>query len=438
MTREVRSLEAERAVLGAMILDAAALPAAMDMLSPSDFDATAHQRIMEAITALSNRGQPADITLIAEELQQHGALDKIGGRLYLAGLLEETPSAANVEHYARIVKDRSVTRELCAAARRIIERTSNQNGDGLEALISFAQKEIMAISSIMTGSSGQEMNDLILRTHREIEKRWQRGDALPGLSTGFPGLDTITGGLKSGLLLILAGRPGTGKTALALNISRCVAGAGCRVLFASLEMPGTELSLRLLSAESGIDGHRLSRGMIGPEEWGQSVKAAVAVAKLPMTIDDTGGLPIDRLMARARRLKAEKGLGLIIVDYLQLIRPSQKWNTREQEVAESSRSLKALAKELAVPVIACAQLNRAIESRVVKHHTLADLRESGAIEQDADVIAFLSTADDVGQLVELSIAKHRQGPTGSISLLFDRKRTRFVERQRADVTGAPG
>ncbi|HOI15937.1 MAG TPA: replicative DNA helicase [Geobacteraceae bacterium] len=437
MTQEIRALEAERSVIGAVLIDAAALPAVMDILKPSDFDAAANQRILEAIIALSDRGQPADITLLSEELRQKGALEKIGGRLYLAGLLEETPSAANVEHYARIVKDRSITRSLCAAARRIIERAGSANGDGAEELLSFAQKEVMAVSSAISGSPGQEMNELIRRTHREIEERWQSGDTLPGLSTGFPSLDAITGGLKPGLLYVFAGRPGTGKTALALNVSRCAAGSGCRVLFLSLEMPGTELSLRLLSAESGIDGHRLSRGMMGPEEWAQSVKAAVAASALPMTIDDTGGLPIDRLTARARRLKMEKGLSLIVVDYLQLLRPSQKWNTREQEVSEASRSLKALAKELAVPVIACAQLNRAIESRIVKHHTLADLRESGAIEQDADVIAFLSTADDVGELVELSIAKHRQGPTGKISLRFDRKRTRFAEQQRANTSGAP-
>lgn len=422
---EIRSLEAERAVVGAVLLDRQALAVVMDVVTPGDFDAEAHVRILTAVVALQDRGQPPDLVLLAEELRNRGHLDKVGGPAYLAELMDSSPSAANVAHYARIVKEKAVTRGIIEAAQRIIRKAHNLNGDGTDALSAFAQREIITATTAGSGPSGTEIRDLVKATFRGIEERGQQGDALAGLSTGLKGLDAITAGLKPGLLYIVAGRPGTGKTAIALNIGRTVAGAGSRVIFFSLEMPGLELSLRLLSSESKVDGHRLARGYLAEVEWSKSVQAADALAKLPLTVDDTGGLQIDRLMARARRTAAERGLALVVVDYLQLVRPSQRWGTREQEVSEVSRSLKALAKELGVPVLAAAQLNRSVENRTDKRPTLADLRESGAIEQDADVIAFISRRE--GEPVELSIAKNRQGPLGKINLEFDPRLTRFSE-----------
>ncbi len=422
---EIQSLEAERAVIGAILLDHTALPVVLDIVSPADFDSMANRRTLEAIISLQDRGQPPDLILLANELKDRGHLDGVGGLVYLSDLRDNTPSAANVAHYARIVREKSITRGIEGAGRRIIHKANNLNGDGADALASFAQAEILKATSAGAGSSGMEIRDLMKQVFREIEAQRERGDTIPGLPTGFTTLDALTGGLKSGLLYIVAGRPGSGKTALALNIARTAAGAGGRVLFFSLEMPAAELARRLLSAESKIDGHRLSRGRMGEAEQLRSVHAAAALAKLPLAIDDTGGLQIDRLMGRARRTKAEHGISLIVVDYVQLVRPSQRWGTREAEVAEVSRSLKVLAKELNVPVLACAQLNRAVESRTDKTPTLSDLRESGAIEQDADVIAFISRPGDDGR-VELTIAKHRQGPTGKIVLTFDAKLTRFA------------
>ena len=407
-------------------MDKDALPVVLDALRPSDFDATAHRRILEAILALRDRGQPPDLVLLNDELKARGHLDKVGGPVYLTELQDATPSAANVAHYAGIVREKAIARGMVEAARRVIDQAHTLDGNGIDALLAYAQKEILAASSTGAGPGGASIRDLMKQTFRGIEDSVQKGGTLPGLPTGFHGLDALTGGLRPGCLYILAGRPGGGKTALAANIARAVAGDGKRTVFFSLEMPGPELSLRLLSAEADIDGHRLSRGYLGTEQLSRVAAASDALAKMPLTIDDAGGLTIDRLMARARRMKAEHGLALVAVDYLQLVCSSKRWGTREQEVAEVSRSLKALAKELSAPVLACAQLNRAIEARQDKRPTLADLRESGAIEQDADVICFLSGAAG-DETTELTVAKNRQGPTGNLSLLFDRPRTKFME-----------
>jgi replicative DNA helicase len=431
---DIQSLEAERAVIGAVLLDKSALPFVNDIVTPGDFYALANKTVMEAIIFLQDHGQPPDVVLVANELKARGVLEKIGGHVYLSELLDSSLSAANVAHYARIVKEKAVARAVVEAARQIIQRANNQNGNGADSLIAFAQKEILSVSVNGAGTGGMEIREVIKRTFAALEARHERGNTLPGASTGFPGLDALTGGLKPGCLYIIAGRPGTGKTAMALNISWTIARSGERVGFYSLEMPNGELSQRLLSTATGIDSHKLTRCFLSTGQWQTIAGTADALARLPMVIDDTGGLPIDRLMARARRIKAEGGLALIVVDYLQLVRPSQKWGTREQEVAEVSRCLKVIAKELSVPVLACAQLNRAVEARHDKRPTLADLRESGSIEQDADVIAFLKEAEDDGY-TELAILKNRQGPTGKVALVFDKALTKFMEPRRGDNAG---
>jgi replicative DNA helicase len=426
---EIRSLESERAVIGAILMDGNALAVVLDTLTPVDFDAIAHRQIIEAIIALQDRGQPPDLVLLANELQDRGTLGKAGGGAYLSLLCDETPSAANVSHYCRIVKEKAAIRSVVEAARRIIEKAHTLNGEGTDALIAFAQRELLPISSSGSGAGGKELREVVKRSFVEMEDRHRTGNALPGLATGFSGLDTMTGGLRRGCLYVWAGRPGSGKTAIVVQVGRKAAGSGRPVVIFSLEMPAGELSQRMLSAETGIDGHKLTRGYLGADQWRSAAASADALARLPITIDDTGGLPIDRLMARARRLKIEKGIALIIVDYLQLVRPSQKWGVREQEVAEVSRSLKTLAKELDCPVICAAQLNRKVEDRINKTPGLADLRESGAIEQDADVILFLREAGDDGS-TEITIGKNRQGPTGKLAVMFDKARTQFLEPSR--------
>ena len=364
--------------------------------------------------------------MIKDELKSRGNLDKVGGASYLCQLVDETASAVNVSHYCKIVKEKAIARSVVEAMKRITEKAHNLNGEGTDSLIAFAQKELLSVSNNGSGPSGVDFRDIMKRSFADLEERYHSGSPLAGLPTGFSGLDTLTVGLKPSHLYIFAGRPGSGKTAIALNIARTNAGNGRPVAIFSLEMPSTELSQRLLSSETGIDGNQLARGFFGADQLIAAAKFADSLARLPITIDDTGALPIDRLMARARRLKIEKNIALIIVDYLQLVRPSQRWGTREQEVAEVSRCLKALAKELSVPVLACAQLNRAVEARDNKQPTLADLRESGAIEQDADVIVFLKEAADNGA-TELTIAKNRQGPTGRLPLIFDKARTQFKD-----------
>lgn len=425
----IRSLEAERAVIGAILQDKDNLNSIMDIIKPDDFDSPAHKRILECLLSLQDRGQPPDLVLLSTELGNRGVLDKIGGPAYLAELADASPVTGNITYYARIVREKAIARRIIEAARRMIARVYEPDGEGTDSLIAYAQEQILTVSRAITGPSGIKIRNAVHHTFKDIEERHQKGTPLPGLSTGFTGVDAVTGGLKQRHLYIIAGRPGSGKTAFVLNIARNVAAVEGQVIFFSLEMSFSELSLRLISAETGIDGHRLSRGILWSEEWPRCGKAVNTLAQLSMEIDDTGGLPIDRLMARARRIKAEEGLVLVIADYLQLIRPFQKWGVREQEVAEVSRSLKALAKELNVPVLATSQLNRAIENRQNKRPTLGDLRESGAIEQDADVIAFLWPVDDSGEDTELIIAKHRQGPTGEVALIFDRKRTQFKDRQ---------
>lgn len=424
---EIRSLEAEKAVIGAILQDKDTLAAATDLITPGDFDAPAHRRILEAILALQDRGQPPDLVLLSDELRNRGDLEKVGGPAYLGELLDSSPMAANVAFYARIVREKAVTRGIVQAAHRIISRAHELNGNGTDELIAYAQQEILAVSKAGADPSEEDIRDTVRQVFKDMEERSQKGNTLIGLSTGLKSLDTVTGGLKPGLLYIVAGRPGTGKTSLILNITRTINSHGGQVIFFSLEMPKQELVFRLLSAETGIDGHRLVRGFLSPKEWSLCAQAADILARLPLKIDDTGGLSIDRLMARARRIKAEKGLALIVADYLQLVSPSQKWGIREQEVAEASRSLKVLAKELNVPVLATSQLNRNIENRQNKRPTLADLRESGAIEQDADLITFLWPVQDGSDTTEMIIAKHRQGPTGEIRLVFDQKRTQFKD-----------
>lgn len=425
MSAEHYNADAEKAVLGAILEDPSALPKVLDALTIDDFYFEAHRATLRAFIELQDTGKPADPVLLVNILNRTGKVD--GAHLFVSELMDRTPSPELAGHYCGLIKDKATTRRIIETAQEIQQRAEGTTTD-IDGLLAYAQKEIMALTTTATATGG-DMRALIKESFKTLEERYKSGGSLPGISTGFKHLDALTGGLKAGGLYIIAGRPGTGKTAIALNITRSAADAGKSASFFSLEMPSTELTNRLLSSETGIDGHKLSRGYLSYEELDRAASAADTLARLPIIIDDAS-LSVDRMATRARRHKIEGGVDLVVVDYLQLVAPSRRWNTREQEVSEISRILKALAKELSVPVLAGAQLNRDIERRNNQTPTLADLRESGAIEQDADVIMFLLPTDDHGG-TKLTVAKNRQGPTGAIDLIFDKRITRFTGTKQA-------
>jgi replicative DNA helicase len=424
MNIEHYNADAERAVLGAILEDTSILPKVLDAVNVQDFYFEAHKATLRAFIELQEPGKPVPPVLLTDILSRTGKVD--GVHLFVSELMDSTPSTALVGDYCKHIKEKAVTRRIIETAQQIQQRAEETTTD-VDGLLAYAQKEIMSLTATAT-ATGADMRTLIKDAFQTLEERYKNGGALPGISTGYKHLDTLTGGLKAGGLYIIAGRPGTGKTAIALNITRKGAAAGKPVSFYSLEMPKGELMTRLISAETEIDGHKLSRGYLSPDELHRAALSADTLARLPVIIDDAS-LSVDRIATRARRHKAEGGVDLVVVDYLQLVPPSRRWNTREQEVSEVSRTLKALAKELSVPVLAAAQLNRDIERRNNQTPTLADLRESGAIEQDADVIMFLAPADDHGG-TELIVAKNRQGPTGAIDLIFSKRITRFKEAEK--------
>jgi replicative DNA helicase len=424
MNIEHYNADAERAVLGAILEDTSILPKVLDAVNVQDFYFEAHKATLRAFIELQEPGKPVPPVLLTDILSRTGKVD--GVHLFVSELMDSTPSTALVGDYCKHIKEKAVTRRIIETAQQIQQRAEETTTD-VDGLLSFAQQSIMTLSATTSANTGRDMRTLARTAFATIEERKQNGGPT-GITSGFEGLDQLLAGLRPGLFYPVAGRPGTGKTAIALNIARAVAGGGYVVVFFSLEMPSTELTNRLLSSETGIDGHKLNRGYLSDEEWGKAVNATDRIARLPIFIDDAT-LSIDRIATRARRHKAETGLDLVIVDYLQLVPPSRRWNTREQEVSEVSRTLKAIAKELNVPVIAGAQLNRNIENRTTKTPTLADLRESGAIEQDADAVIFIVPKNNDGG-TELVVEKNRQGPTGSVSLTFDKRTTTFKETRQ--------
>jgi len=415
--------EAEYSILGALLLDGALLPQMLDTLTLQDFYFTSSRLTIQAMIELQESGRPIDPVLLADSLERAGKLKQVGGHVFIAQVMDMVPSSALLPHYCEIVKDHAVTRRVMEAAGRIIQEADTLPVGCSEELVTIAQREIMGVNSGV--SDNGDIRSLAKAAFEKIEERYNSGGGLPGISTGFRTLDLLTGGLKKGGLYIVAGRPGSGKTALSLCLTLTAAKSGSNSAFYSLEMPRIEITLRAISSLSGVNSHTMSQGYLSPEEWGKTARTADALSRMLITIDDsvTG---IDKIATRARRQHTERPLDMVIVDYLQLVRPSRRMNNREQEVSEVSRSLKALAKELDIPVIAGAQLNRAVETRRDSKPILADLRESGAIEQDADVIMFLSPTDSDGGTV-LDVAKNRQGPTGEASLFFDRKTTTFRE-----------
>ncbi len=434
-----QDLDAERSVLGAMLLDEAAVSEILALnLTPPDFYRQTHSHIFEAMIALSERNEPIDEITVAAQLRMGARLEACGGTAFLASLTESTPTAANAVHYARIVRERALSRRLIQAA-TAIAGSGYEGSDSVDILLDQAEAKIFEITSAREHRAFSSLKEVVKDAFKRIEKLYEKKGAVTGVTTGFYELDKMTSGLQPADLIIVAGRPSMGKTAFALNMGLNAAlKQQTPVAVFSLEMSKEQLVMRMLCSEARIDSQRMRGGFLKDSDWPKLAKAAGMLAETPVYIDDTGAISILEMRAKARRLQAEKGLGMVIVDYLQLMRGRTANEGREREISEISRGLKALAKELSIPVVALSQLNRSLEQRTDKRPMLSDLRESGAIEQDADVICFVyrdeyynPESPDKG-LAEIIVGKQRNGPTDTVKLKFFKEFTRFENAERTE------
>ncbi|UCE04045.1 MAG: replicative DNA helicase [Candidatus Latescibacterota bacterium] len=433
------SLEAEVAVLGAILLEQEALPRALELLGADCFYKSAHRTIFQAAIQLFERREPVDIVTLTNELRKMDRLEAVGGTVALSTLLDSVATAANIEYHARIVHDKYLSRRLISASKDIItEGYADRQPTG--ELLDQAQSSIFSISEGRLRDGFVHIKEVVRESFLEIENLHHNPDAISGIRTSFDDLDAFLAGLHNGDLIILAARPSMGKTSLALSLVQNVAiDHKHPVAIFSLEMSKQQLALRMLCSEARVDNHRLRRGIIQKHEWPNLTKAASLLTTAPIFIDDTPGMNVLEMRAKARRLKMEKGLQLIVVDYLQLMQSATRAENRQQEISTISRSLKALSKELDVPVLAISQLSRAVESRAgSRRPMLSDLRESGAIEQDADVVLFLyreevydrDCPEDLKGVAEVIIGKQRNGPIGEVKLKFFAEYTRFENLAR--------
>ena len=433
-----QNLDAEQSVLGGIMLDNQALNSALEILDADDFYSEAHRKIFSAIIELYNKSEPCDIITLSNILKNRTQLDQAGGISYLSALSDSVPSAANISHYAKIVKEKSILRKLIGTATEILHKSYTSSSD-IDTVLDEAEHAIFEISENKIRPTFSPFKDLIKDSVKTIEKLYERKELVTGVPTGFEKLDDITSGLQKSDLVIIAGRPSMGKTAFAMNIAQYAAlEAGIPVAIFSLEMSKEQLALRMLSSEARVDSQRIRRGFLGEADWPKLITAAGRLSEAQIFIDDSPAISALEMKAKARRLKSEVNLGLIILDYLQLMRGGGSKDSREQEISEISRSLKTLAKELNVPVIALSQLNRKVEDRTNKRPQMADLRDSGAIEQDADLIAFIyrdelydkSEENPEKGMAEIIVGKQRNGPTGMVKLAFQDKFARFENLAR--------
>ncbi len=428
-----QSLEAEVSVLGGVLLENEALNRVLEVVNQSDFYREAHRQIFSAILDLYERNEPADLITLSETLKKRDALEEVGGIEYLNFLANSVPTAANIAYYAKIIKEKSIVRKLINRATEIVSQGYGDTGD-VDEFLDRSERLIFEISEDRVRPSFFPIKDIIKASFKTIEKLYEKKQLITGVPTGFFKLDELTSGLQPSDLIIVAGRPSMGKTALALNITQHASiEDGIPSAIFSLEMSKEQLALRMLCSKAKVDAHRLRGGFLSEADWPNLTRAAGYLSEAPIFIDDTPGLTMLEMRAKSRRLKAEHNLGLVVVDYLQLMRGRADSETREQEISDISRSLKALAKELRLPVIALSQLNRKVEDRGDKRPQLADLRESGAIEQDADVIIFLYRDEVYNRSednphkgkAEIIIGKQRNGPTDKFELAFMDKYTCF-------------
>jgi replicative DNA helicase len=416
--------QAERAVLAAILLNDDVIVQVAEVIRSEDFYNPAHRHLYQAIIDLTQANKRIDLVTLQDELIKRKQLDVVGGIAYLLSLQEDIPALGLVQQHAAIVKEKAVLRELISSASDIIERCYTQNDETLEAVIDHAEKKIFHIADKRTAQGFVQLNIWLKKTFQHLSDIKSHSKGITGVPSGYKKLDDMSSGFQSGDLIVLAGRPSMGKTALALNLAVHAAKHTSAVGIFSLEMSAEQLTLRMLSSESGIPHHNIRNATISSQEWVSLTNVAASLAQMKIFIDDTPMLDIMTLRAKARKLKREHGLSLLVVDYLQLLHSPRRHENRHQEVSEISRSLKALAKELGIPIIAGSQLSRAVDSRMDKRPMLSDLRESGAIEQDADLIMFLyrevvyNAEAENPALAELIIGKQRNGPTGTVYLNF--------------------
>jgi len=430
-----QNIEAEQSVIGAVLIDPDVLFTVMEMLRPEDFYRPAHQKIFQAMCRLMEEGQPVDLVTVTAALKDEGVLEEVGGISYLSELATSVPTSANVQTYAQIVEEKAMLRRLIAAATQIAS-AGYAGGEDAQMIIDEAERRIMEISQRRHRTGFLNIKDVLLNAYERIEMLYTNKGGVTGLPTGYPDLDRMMSGLQKSDLIIVAARPSVGKTAFALNVAQNVAlHAGVPVAIFSLEMPAIQLVQRMLSAEGNIDSHRLRSGFLDTNDWEKLTLAMASLSEAPIFIDDTPHVTVFDIRAKCRRLQAEQGLGLVVIDYLQLI-SGRGGDNRQQEISDISRGLKGLARELDVPVIALSQLSRAVEQRQDKRPMLSDIRESGSIEQDADVVAFLYRDDyynpdtEYPNVVEVIIGKQRNGPTGTVKLLYLKNYNKFVSLEQ--------
>ena len=426
--------EAEQSVIGAIFLDPDALVTAAEMIRPEDFYRRAHRILFETMLTLNDRGNPVDIVTVSEELAATKQLENAGGITYLTEIAERVPTAANVEYYAKIVEEKALLRRLIHTATEVIEDSYTRE-DEVDAVIAEAETKMMQVSNRKNVGDFRHIGDVLVETFENIEALYQSDGEVTGIPTGFDSLDRMTAGFQRNDLIIVAARPSVGKTAFALNIAQNVATKSDRkVAIFSLEMGADQLVQRMLCAEGNINAQVLRTGELDEEDWRKVMVASGSLSNAGIYIDDTPGVRVNEIRAKCRRLQQEHGLDMVVIDYLQLIMGSGKpGENRQQEVSEISRSLKGLARELEIPVIALSQLSRSVEQRQDKRPMLSDLRESGSIEQDADIVSFLYREDyyeddvaDKENIIEIIIAKQRNGPTGTVELAFIKEYNKFV------------
>jgi replicative DNA helicase len=427
-----QNIEAEQSILGAILLENEALSKVLEILSPEDFYRESHRKIFNVMLDLFDKNEAIDLITVTDALKRSNNLDAVGGVTYLSSLVAQVPTSANVRYHSKIVKEKALLRALLRSATEIAARVYESSLEADE-MVDQAERTIFDISDKRTKTSFYTLKDVIKSSFEMIEHLYDKKEAITGVPSGFGDLDALTTGFQPGDLVVIGGRPSMGKTALGLNIAQHV-GLEMRepIAIFSLEMSKEQLALRMLCAEAMVDSNSVRKGFIRKEDWHKLTSAAGKLAEAPIFIDDSSSITVLEMRAKARRLKMEHGgLSLVIVDYLQLMRSRGGFERREQEISEISRSLKGLAKELRVPVIALSQLNRGVEQRHDRRPTLADLRESGAIEQDADVIIFLYrdrvyNKENTSDKAEVIIAKQRNGPTSTVHLTFLSHCTRFV------------
>jgi replicative DNA helicase len=445
-----QNIEAEQMVLGAVLIENDSLNNVMSLLSSEDFYKDIHRRIYAVMIEMFERREAIDLVTLTDSLRGKVALETVGGASYLANLVSLVPTAANIKYHAKIIREKSVLRRLIHASTDIITQCydDSRTVESIDELLNTAERSIFDIAQKKIGEAFSPLKNIVGHSFKMVEDLYERKEMITGIPTGFVDLDHLTSGLQPSDLIIVAGRPSMGKTAFCLNVAAYAAVEKQKIVaFFSLEMSKEALGLRLLGSEARVDAHRLRTGHLTERDWTPLANAAGRLSEAPVYIDDTAALSVLEMQAKSRRLKAEHGLDLIIVDYLQLMRGRQNESSREQEISNISRSLKMLAKDLKVPVIALSQLNRAVETRPGKEKRpmLADLRESGAIEQDADVILFIYRDEVYNKcecphegdclcgrrgVAEVIVGKQRNGPVGKVDLTYINRFTRFENTEK--------